>query len=108
MANSIGLSVGGYITPNPDAVKGYMNAVTYRAGFHYNETYLNIRNNQLTDVGISFGVSLPIRRSLSQLNLGLVAGSRGTTEAGLIKENYLNLSIGFSLNDKWFVKRTID
>ena len=108
LANSIGLSVGGYITPNPDAVKGYMNAVTYRAGFHYNETYLNIRNNQLTDVGISFGVSLPIRRSLSQLNLGLVAGSRGTTEAGLIKENYLNLSIGFSLNDKWFVKRTID
>jgi len=41
----------------------------------------------------------------SNLNLGLEYGQRGTTNSGLIQENFFKLSIGLSLNDQWFVKR---
>jgi len=32
-------------------------------------------------------------------------GKRGTTAANLVEENYANVSVGFSLNEQWFVKR---
>jgi len=37
--------------------------------------------------------------------VGVELGKRGTTNAGLIQENYFNLFVALSLNDKWFVKR---
>jgi hypothetical protein len=35
-------------------------------------------------------------------------GALGTAKAGLIKENYLSLRVGLSLNDRWFLKRKIN
>jgi hypothetical protein len=55
-------------------------------------------------VGMSLGLGLPITGSLSNLNLGLEFGKKGTTSNNLVQENYLILNVGFSLNDKWFVK----
>jgi hypothetical protein len=45
---------------------------------------------------------------LSNLNATLSLGTRGTKESGLIKENYVKLKIGLSLNDIWFAKRQIN
>jgi hypothetical protein len=42
------------------------------------------------------------------MNIGYEYGKRGTTNAGLIQENYSNITISLSLNDKWFLKRKID
>ena len=53
---------------------------------------------------MTLGLGLPITGSLSNLNLGLEFGKKGTTSNNLVQENYLILNIGFSLNDKWFVK----
>lgn len=108
LSNSMSVSAGGYFTPDPNAAKSYWKVVTYRAGIHYDKTFLQLRDNQLTDLGISFGLSMPMNRSFSKMNLAFTAGQRGTTEAGLIKENYYQLSIGLSLNDKWFRKRRIE
>jgi len=67
--------------------------------------------NQFTsidDFGITFGVGLPIGNQLSNFNLGLELGKRGTTGTGLIQENYINLRLSLSLNDKWFNKIKIN
>jgi hypothetical protein len=45
-------------------------------------------------------------RSLSKVHLGVEWGTRGTTDAGLVEENYLGFMVGFSLSpssfDRWF------
>jgi hypothetical protein len=42
------------------------------------------------------------------VNIGVEIGQKGTTDAGLLKENYTNIMLGFSLSDVWFIKRKYD
>ena len=105
-ANSVIL--GGFYIPNYSSFSSYLNRVTYRAGLRYDQTGLIVNNEQINNFGITFGFGLPLGNSFSNLNLGFELGRRGTTDAGLIEENYLILNLGLSLNDKWFNKRKIN
>jgi hypothetical protein len=98
-------SLGGFYTPNPNPFSSYYKRITYRAGFKYEKTGLIINSQSINDVGMTFGMGLPITGSLSNMNLGLEYGKKGTTQANLVQENYFILNMSFSLNDKWFVKR---
>ncbi len=90
--------------------------VQYRAGFKYAHHYLMLNNDTpLTEMAVSFGVGLPMRKmrvgetfTQNILNLSVELGQRGTTESGLVKEQFLRFNIGFSLNEKWFIKRKFD
>ncbi len=108
LANSWRVSAGMQFTPNDRAVKSYWRNVQYRMGFHYEQTYLQLRNNQLNEYGVSIGLGLPIKRSAAMLHISAEAGKRGTVLNNLIQENYLKLSIGFTLNDRWFIKPKFD
>ncbi len=101
------LSVGYEIKPDFYSLN-YLKRVSYRAGFHYGQSYLNIRNQNFDEFGISFGLGLPLRKSKSTINLAVEFGKKGTTENGLINENYTKISIGFSAYDYWFFKRKYD
>jgi hypothetical protein len=97
--------VGGYYTPNANPFVSYAKRITYRGGFVYEKTGLIVNSTSINDVGVTFGLGLPITGTLSNLNLGLEYGKKGTTSNNLVQENYFTLNVGFSLNDKWFVKR---
>jgi len=83
----------------------------YRVGFRYSQTPLQINNNVLTEIGMSFGASLPMRfsGSGSMLNFGVEVGERGTTDFNLIQERFLTLRVGLTIMpgrfDNWFYKR---
>jgi hypothetical protein len=98
-------SLGGYFTPNPNPFSSYYKRITYRGGFKYEKTGLIVNSTSINDVGLTFGMGLPITGSLSNMNVGLEFGKKGTTRDNLVQENYLNVNFSFSLNDKWFVKR---
>lgn len=98
-------SLGGFYTPNPNPFSSYVQRITYRAGFKYEKTGLIINSQSINDVGMTFGAGLPITGSLSNVNVGLEFGKKGTTKANLVQENYFVVNVSFSLNDKWFVKR---
>ena len=82
--------------------------MTYRAGMRYEDTGLVVNGENINEFGISFGVGLPVGRLFSNINVGFEVGSRGTTNAGLVKENFFNTFISLSLNDRWFVKTLYD
>jgi hypothetical protein len=77
--------------------------------------YYNFGEEQISEVGISFGLGLPIVKSVrieeekvaivSRVNLSAEYVKRGSTANGLVQENYFNIGIGLNLNDKWFTKR---
>jgi hypothetical protein len=82
----------------------------YRVGVNYSKTNLNLRGNQLDAFGITFGLGFPlrsvaIRGSRSMVNIGCEIGRRGTTENGLIREDYVNIYFGISIYETWFFKR---
>ena len=95
---------GGFYTPATNPFFSYAKRITYRGGFVYEKTGLIVNSTAINDVGMTLGVGLPITGSLSNLNVGFEFGKKGTTSNNLVQENYFILNIGFSLNDKWFVK----
>ena len=105
ITNTYGFKAGGYIIPKFNSLTSYFQRVTYRAGIRYEELGLRLREKDISEFGMSFGVSLPVSQGYSSLDLGVELGSRGTKSAGLVKENFVNFSVGLSLSDKWFRKR---
>lgn len=97
--------LGGFYIPNYDDITNYFNRITFRAGLRYQDTGLNINQSSVDEFGISFGLGLPAGNYLSNINLGVEYGKRGTTASGLVRENFLNVFIGISFNDKWFIQR---
>jgi hypothetical protein len=100
--------VGGYFIPKYNSFTSYFQRVVYRAGFNFQNTGLVINNQPIKDQSVSFGLGLPLSGTFSNINIGLEMGKKGTTTAGLIQENYTNISIGLSFNDRWFIKRKYD
>lgn len=108
LTNSQSIIAGYKILPNSNAYSDYLKRLTYSFGARLNNSYLELNNKQINEYGISFGVSLPFRKSLSSLSIGAEVGSRGEDTNGLIKENFINFQIGITFNDKWFIKRKYD
>ncbi|WPY99026.1 OmpP1/FadL family transporter [Christiangramia sp. OXR-203] len=101
-------SLGGFYIPDYNSFTSYLERVVYRAGFRYDETGLIVNGESINEFGMSFGLGLPIGQLFSNANFGIELGQRGTRDAGLVQEKFLRLSVGLSLNDKWFTKRKFD
>jgi hypothetical protein len=122
MKDRLSLALGLEWTPATQRIgrTPYINLMHYRLGFNYTMTELNVLNNlnnytNLTSYGMSFGVGLPItitKNSNTNVNLGANFGRLGTTENGLIRENFIGLFFGLSITpgngDFWFIKRKYD
>lgn len=97
--------VGGFFIPDYNDITSYFKRIVFRAGMRYGETGLNIKNKDIDEFGISFGAGLPAGRYLTNINLGVEYGYRGTKASNLVREDFLTVFISLSLNDKWFEKR---
>lgn len=103
--NSLRYSIGGFYIPKYTSFTSYLSRVTYRGGFRYENTGLIINNLSILDRAVTLGFGFPLSGTFSNINVGLEFGKKGTTNAGLIEENYSNFSVGFSFNDNWFQRR---
>ncbi len=103
--NSTRYNLGGYYIPNYNSYSDYFKRITYRGGLRFENTGMVIQNKTIEDFAVNFGVGLPFGGTFSNVNIGFEIGKRGTKYYNLIEENYFNLNIGLSFNDKWFVRR---
>ena len=106
--NGTKLSVGGYYIPKFNSFSSYWSRVTYRGGLRFENTGLVVKGQSIKDNALTFGLGMPLGGTFSNINFGFEFGQRGTTSGDLVKENYTNISIGFSFNDRWFQKRKFD
>ena len=107
LVNNYGINLGAEFTPDITSVDSYFKRVTYRLGFDYQKTPFEVSEQQLDDFGINFGASFPLK-GLSIMNLAFKYGQRGTTDDGLIQENYMRVYFGISFNDRWFQRRVLN
>lgn len=106
--NGTKFSLGGYYIPKFNSFSSYWSRVTYRGGLRIENTGMVVKGQSIKDNALTFGLGMPLGGTFSNVNIGFEFGQRGTTNADLVKENYANMSIGFSFNDRWFQKRKFD
>ena len=112
LTNSWQASFGAQITPKYGD-RNYLKEIQYRAGFYTGKSEYNINGATLTENAATIGIGLPLKKSapykqLGAFNLTGEFGSRGGSDKSLIRENYYRFTIGFVLNDIWFIKRKFD
>lgn len=105
LSNAWRVSFGGQYSPKHTSISSLFKRMSYRAGVKYNYSYLSLFGNNINEYGISFGVGFPMKRSNTELDLSFEIGRRGTTNDGLIQENYINIIFGVSIDEHWFHKR---
>ena len=118
LSNSVRYSIGAQFIPNADGIRDFFSLLRYRFGANYRTTRIDIGGGPITDMSASLGFGIPlvqsksIYSSASTVDFGVLVGSRGTTDNGLIREQYTNIYIGFSFSpnfwDRWFQKRKIN
>lgn len=102
------VSLGFQIVPDYMSFDNLAKRGTYRMGVEWMQTPYFINRTSINDIGVSLGTSMPVNQ-LSLINFALKVGRRGSLENGLIRENYVSFTMGFSLNDaSWFYKRTYE
>ncbi len=105
LKDNLRISLGGQLRPSPVDIGKYWERINYRAGFRFEQSYLELENTRINDFGISFGLGLPMKKSRSTINLAIEMGTQGTTNGGLIRENYFRFTLGTALQERWFLKR---
>lgn len=96
--------VGFEFVPNRNDVRYYFNTVAYRLGAFYKTDYYRVDGNEIKSMGLTFGATLPIYRWYNGLSIGVEIGQRGSTAGNLIRERFVNFSIGLNIFDIWFQK----
>lgn len=120
LSDSWNLKAGLEFKPGGDAlnrgVLGYFKRIQYRIGGFYGGSEYTIRGQQLAEYGMTLGFGFPMARRKagndmfvqSMINLSVEWGQRGTTANNLLLEDYWVFRLGFTLNDRWFIKRKYD
>jgi hypothetical protein len=101
------LAIGAEFILNKSKLSNEEEKIRWRVGFRTGKDPRSLLNEQLTTQSYSAGMCLPLRvgrgSQISYLNFGLEYGQIGTPR---LKENYVKISAGFTLNDNsWFLKR---
>ena len=90
--------------PNRSDIRYYWRRITYRAGAYWKNEYYLLDGNPVNAVGITQGATLPVFRWYNGITFGMDFGQRGSLKGDMIRERYINFSVGFNLFDIWFQK----
>lgn len=116
-ANVHQIRLGVEYTPRRVDVRKYFRRIGYTAGVRYGGFQYTFEGEKLSQIAVTAGMGLPINAiGISKVNVGFEWGQLGSKKyieslnVGLVKENYLKLSLGFTLfgDDYWFQRPQID
>lgn len=104
LVDSRRIAVGAEYIPEIGSYNSYLKRIRYRVGaYHQTDPRLEDLDKYALTIGFGLPVILP-RQQTSFVNLAFEFGKFDTPDA--IKENFIKLSLGFTLNDSsWFFKR---
>ena len=107
LKNSLSIALGGQFTPDFKDVNNYLKRLDYRFGAGYKQLPYMVNGREINEFGINFGVSFPTK-NFSSIDTGFRFGTRGEIAENLIRENFAQIILGLTINDRWFIKRRYD
>jgi long-subunit fatty acid transport protein len=121
LSDTYRVGLGGELTPDATSVDSYFKRVTYRAGLNIAQMPYRPGGNALYDRSVSWGFAFPLPTATSleatTISLGFQYGQRGNTDTRTlasgtvernVKEDYVRMQLGVTLNNRWFIKRRIE
>lgn len=106
--NSWHLNLGGQYIPNSKSYTQYWKLVAYRAGFSYGKNYLQFDGQDFMEYEIDAGAGFPLKRVISELSLSAEYAHLGKLDVNPLTISQLRVTLGVTLNDRWFQKRKYD
>ncbi|MBX2892315.1 MAG: hypothetical protein KF734_15415 [Saprospiraceae bacterium] len=110
MRNTTSVSGGVEYIPDHVSYNNYGKRIRYRLGAYYRQDPRILNDKGLDDIGLSFGLGLPLilpRQQASFINTAFEVGLLGANTP--IEETYFRITVGFTLNDNsWFYKRRFE
>ncbi|MCU7548330.1 hypothetical protein OCK74_04350 [Chitinophagaceae bacterium LB-8] len=103
LVNSDRFSVGAEFASFKQTLNKTAQKRSFQLGAFINNSYLQVKNYQINDYGITAGLTRSLNNGLLY-TIGAEAGTRGTINSNLIKENYVQLSLTLSFRDYLFSK----
>lgn len=80
----------------------------FEAGFVYDNSYLQINQQQVKDIGFAIGAGFYNRPRTVSVSMGLRFGNKGMQGANSINESYTQLYLNLILRNIWFVRQKYD
>lgn len=106
LRSALRLSAGYEILPRAGE-QSFFGQLGYRVGAGYEQSYVQVSGTGIDEIFGTVGLSIPIGPS-GRLNTSIKAGVRGTTAAGLQQDTFVQLSLGITGNEIWFMTFTED
>jgi len=103
--NSYRFGVGAERAGSTELTARSADRLTYRLGFSYSATYVDVNGEKINEWGVTGGLAVPLAGE-SRLNFALLYGGRGTTAANLVRDRILRLTVALHISDilPWFVQ----
>jgi hypothetical protein len=80
----------------------------YRLGAYYGKSEISFNGDHLGQGGATIGLGFPFK-SVAHINLTADIGELGDPgNSQVLQQTYYRFTIGFVLNDIWFIKRKFD
>lgn len=104
-ADNYRIGAGFEVLPKPESDKTFWESLYYRGGFSYDNSIMKINNEQVNNYSVSLGVAIPLNNEAA-IDFDVTAGTRGRTDIGLVKDNYIKFNLGLNFGEFWFLKST--
>lgn len=95
-------------TPDPNPGARFEKQIQYRGGAWFTQTGMIVTGTKQDEVGLSFGMGLPLPGLRNSLDLGVSAEFKGYLYGTPYKDKVYKASIGINLGELWFQERIID
>lgn len=110
LQDSWNVSAGFEFTPSHSNISGYFRKMSYRLGGFYEHGMISLMGNDgeaysINRLGATAGMSFPLPKTQSKVDVALEVGQYGTREGGLIQEHYAKMNVGIAVFEHWFMKR---
>ena len=105
--NTTRYSIGGELKGHLETTN-YLQAISWRAGFHTEDYYVVIRSASLTSWGYNIGAGLPLNGNFATVNLNYFYTKFGSTQNGLVNQQSTKFSVDVIIRDIWGIKRKFD
>ena len=115
--NAMRYSIGAqYVPSRATTTSSYFSRMHYRIGTRYCDGFIEVKNQKINDYALTAGIGMPVgrykfigkERIISFVNLSVEYGQSGTIQNNLVQQKYIRAVIGFTFNDKWFIKPKYD
>jgi hypothetical protein len=105
--NRVKVALGAEYIPN-NFTRAYMSRVRYRAGLHYNSSYLKIKDAGYNELGANLGLGFPMLDNRSFINASFEYVKVVPDSKTLINEQYFRFTLSYTFNEFWFFKLKMD